>query len=306
MNLANTDLNLLYGLLALLEEANVTRAGERLGVGQSTMSSTLARLRRHYGDELLIRVGRGQELTPLARSLLPQVRRTIAVIEEALGHAMPFLPETDQRLFTIASSDYARLEMASRFGQITRRAPGVRLDLRPLPRNAITDDHELLTIDFAIAVPGSGFQGESTILFVDHYVCIADAANPLVRDGEIGLGAFCAAPHAQAFFGIAHHTPIHRRYGELGISPKVAVKTHSMVLLPQVVSGTELLALIPSRLASRLCAATGTVAVPSPIGRVDLIESLWWHPSRTADAASMWMRSQLTEDPAVGAPGSLP
>ena len=45
MSFENKDLNLLIALRALLEEANVTRAGARVDMGQSSMSTALSRLR---------------------------------------------------------------------------------------------------------------------------------------------------------------------------------------------------------------------------------------------------------------------
>jgi hypothetical protein len=44
---AEIDLNLLLALGALLEDRNLTRAGERIGMSQPAMSAALARLRRH-------------------------------------------------------------------------------------------------------------------------------------------------------------------------------------------------------------------------------------------------------------------
>ena len=44
MRLQRFDLNLLVFLDALLEEQNVTRAGERLNIGQSAASGALGRL----------------------------------------------------------------------------------------------------------------------------------------------------------------------------------------------------------------------------------------------------------------------
>ncbi len=67
MALGGTDLNLLLPLKVLLEEGNVTRAGQRLELSQPAMSAALARLRRRFDDELLVRAGRDYELTPLAR-----------------------------------------------------------------------------------------------------------------------------------------------------------------------------------------------------------------------------------------------
>jgi DNA-binding transcriptional LysR family regulator len=63
-HLANLDLNLLVALRELLRERSVTRAAERLGVTQPAASAASSRLRRHFGDELLIR-DRG-EYTPTA------------------------------------------------------------------------------------------------------------------------------------------------------------------------------------------------------------------------------------------------
>ena len=76
--MATFDLNLLRPLLALLEERNVTRAAERLHLSQPATSAALARLRRHYDDDLLVRAGRTMQLTPFARDLLPAVSRAVA------------------------------------------------------------------------------------------------------------------------------------------------------------------------------------------------------------------------------------
>jgi hypothetical protein len=71
MSLGGTDLNLLNALRVLLEEVNVTHAGRRLNMGQPAMSGALARLRRQFGDELLVRSGRDYELTPMRSNRRP-------------------------------------------------------------------------------------------------------------------------------------------------------------------------------------------------------------------------------------------
>ena len=80
MTIGGTDLNLLLFLRVLLEEGNVTRAGNRLAVGQPAMSAALAKLRRRFDDELLVRSGRDYELTPFARDLLPEVHDGLRVL----------------------------------------------------------------------------------------------------------------------------------------------------------------------------------------------------------------------------------
>src|ERR1700761_8184612 len=91
------DLNLLIALGALLEERNLTRAGERLSLSQPTMSGALARLRRHFGDELLVRSGREYQLTPLASGLLPAVRAALGQVEHTLSVPAAFDPATSRR-----------------------------------------------------------------------------------------------------------------------------------------------------------------------------------------------------------------
>lgn len=84
MQLSHFDLNLLRALDILLAERNVTRAAERLCVTQQAASSALQRLRRHFNDELLTRVGRNLELTPLAVSLVMPVREALLNVQTAL------------------------------------------------------------------------------------------------------------------------------------------------------------------------------------------------------------------------------
>jgi len=67
--LAKLDLNLLVILRELIRERNVTRAAERVAVTQPAASAALARLRRHFDDELLVRRGTDYLLSPLAEKL---------------------------------------------------------------------------------------------------------------------------------------------------------------------------------------------------------------------------------------------
>ncbi|GAB3616141.1 LysR family transcriptional regulator [Okibacterium endophyticum] len=289
MNFAGKDLNLLVALRALLEEANVTRAGDRLQMGQSSMSSALSRLRLQFGDELLVRVGRDYELTPMARLLLPQVQLTLPLIEQALGSEGPFDPSTSYRVYNLQMSDFAVLELGPALDAALQAAPGIRINLLPLPSNPTDSQHDLLTSDFIAAVPGIGIEGESVELFTDRYVCLVDQHNPELIDGTLSWDAFCRLPQAVCNFGQAHLTPSDRRLRELGFTPNAHVKTSSFMSLPSVVSRTDLVAVVPRRLAERLGPSTGTVGVPTPFETVEIIETLWWHPSHNADPSHAWL-----------------
>ncbi len=73
-------LRLLVALDALLVEGSVARAARSLELSAPAMSRLLAQLRAHYGDEILMRRGRGLVPTPFAERLRARVR---AVATEA-------------------------------------------------------------------------------------------------------------------------------------------------------------------------------------------------------------------------------
>jgi len=92
VGLSSIDLNLLVALDALLTERNVTRAAERTSVGQPAMSASLARLRKHFDDQLLVRQGRRLMPTPLAETLVGPVREALAAAESVLVRSHAFDP----------------------------------------------------------------------------------------------------------------------------------------------------------------------------------------------------------------------
>lgn len=291
--LTNKDLNLLVSLRALLEEANVTRAGERLQIGQSSMSIALSRLRIEYNDELLVRVGRDYELTPLARHLLPLVQRAVPLIEGVLGDVEAFDPATSARTFTFVVSDFTALEIWPAIERVIADANYVSIEMLSPSTQQLTTERDLLQYDFVSAVPPAGVDGESAVLFRDRFVCLVDAANPALVNGSLSWDAFRALPQVVVEFDQDYRTPVDMSLAELGFQREPAVRLKNYLPVPAAIAGTNGVAVVPSRLASRLGAPTGTIGVEPPFGPVDLVETIWWHPSRQSDVAHTWFRNAL-------------
>lgn len=133
-------------------------------------------------------------------------------------------------------------------------------------------------------------------LFRDHYVCLVDEKNPALVDGAISQEAFATLPHAVSDFGKAHVPPPVRRLRELGVHSHPAVTTSGLLALPQVVSGSDMLALVPSRLAELAGPATGTVGVALPFGDLEIVEVLFWHASHEDDPGHRWLREQIASN----------
>jgi DNA-binding transcriptional LysR family regulator len=66
-------------------EQHVTRAAERLGITQSTLSRNIARLEAELGTPLFLRAGRSVVLTAAGKALLPYVERAVAEVAAGLG-----------------------------------------------------------------------------------------------------------------------------------------------------------------------------------------------------------------------------
>jgi DNA-binding transcriptional LysR family regulator len=81
----------------------------------------------------------------------------------------------------------------------------------------------------------------------------------------------------------------------LGVPRRVQVTTEGWLPLPFVVAGTNLVAVVPERLARRVAGTAGVVVVEPPFGKIDLIEAAWWHPTRSGDQALRWLRSIVAE-----------
>jgi DNA-binding transcriptional LysR family regulator len=296
MSLGGTDLNLMVALRALLEEGNVTKAGTKIGKSQPAMSTALARLRRHYQDELLVRVGRDYELTPFAKALLPSVQQAMQCVDLALGTGARFDPATSRHAFYINATDYVVTVLA---GPLLRRvaevAPGIRLDFDPIPYDMHESGNRLRNCDALIGPLGFGFPGSKALLFRDRFVCVVDPANSRLRDGRLTLEDLSALPHAARNCGHTHLTPADRVMDELSVRRRVQVAAIGFLPLPHMVADTDLVAVIPERLALRVAVPLGLTVVEPPFGRVELIETLWWHPDRADTPEHAWLRRTLTE-----------
>lgn len=77
------ELRQLRYLVTVAEEANFTRAAERLHVAQPGVSAQVRQLERELGHELLDRSGRTVRLTEVGAAVLPYARAALSAVEGA-------------------------------------------------------------------------------------------------------------------------------------------------------------------------------------------------------------------------------
>ena len=287
------DLNLLLSLHALLHTRNVTQAGDWLGVTQPAMSSDLRRLRQMFKDELLIRYGREYQLTALASALVEPLTRAVAEIERALTWRPTFDPCTDSRSFTVAMSDHVMALLLPNLGaRLPLQAPNVTIHTRVL--TGLSTDAVSATesgeVDLAIGAFQASAESCTELLYTDRWLCAVSADNPAVGD-HMSLELFCRLPHLEWRLRtpvVRSHAEVH--YGSKGIQRQVALTTESFALLPSLLRGSRMVALVHERLARHV---PGLKLLEPPIPIPDVQESMFWSTSTDRDPGHMWLRELM-------------
>jgi DNA-binding transcriptional LysR family regulator len=299
-HLANLDLNLLVALRELIRERNVTRAAARIGVSQPAASAALARLRRHFDDDLLVRAKTGYVLSPLAMQLADQVEAVCAAAERLFAVGHHFDPGTSRREFTLVMADYTVAVLGTRLSRVlAEQAPGVDLHVR-LVREAFTADipETIQLVDGMVAPPVSRFElpgVRSVDLFTDRWVCIVDAGNPLA-DSELTLeqlAGMCWVAPFQPDRGYPAAAPMSRQLALFGIQPAIRVRVESYQAVPYFVAGTDRVALLQERLATAVAGKLGLRVLPCPGDPEPIVEKLWWHADYDGDPAHAWLRQTM-------------
>lgn len=235
MSLSGLDLNLVLSLRALLEERNVTRAGQRIGLSQPAMSAALARLRRHFDDELLSRVGGQYELTALGIALLDRTATACDLLDRVFSSRAEFLPGSEEHEFTLLSSDYAVAVFGAELARtVHAEAPGVRLRFQRTPPDVTEDTATLLSTADGLLMPHGVISGFPAVgLFTDRWAFLVAETNDEVGD-RLTMDDLARLPWV--IYQRTYDAPAARQLSMLGIDPHAEVFVDSFQALPFLVS----------------------------------------------------------------------
>ncbi|QFZ19035.1 LysR family transcriptional regulator [Saccharothrix syringae] len=291
MNLTSLDLNLLVALDALLQERGVTRAAERMGLSQPAVSAHLARLRRHFDDELLTRVGNSYRLTPLAAQLKELARTALQGVERVFAAEADFDPASSTREFSLLVSDYGVAVLGATVAALlAAEAPGTRLRLSPnTPQVVDAVPQSLAAVDLLLMPHGFLQDLPHQDLYRDEWACLVSADNAEVG-ASLTVEQLRTMPWVASYHGPTASTPAARRLRLHGIEPRVQVVTETFLTVPGLVAGTDRVALLQRRLADRLPDELGVRVLPCPFEVGPLLEAMWWHPVHDEDPAHRYLR----------------
>jgi DNA-binding transcriptional LysR family regulator len=308
VNLASLDLNLLVSLDALLQERSVTRAAARMGLSQPALSASLARLRRHFGDELLTRVGNEYRLTPLAVQLRDLARLALGGVERVFTAQTEFDPASSTREFSMLISDYGVAVLGDTLAALlAEEAPHARLRFIANSPSAVDRAEQvLLSTDLLILPHGFVTDLSHRDLYRDEWVCIVATDNEAVGD-ELTVEDLETLPWVVTFHGPTAATPAARQMRMRGIELDVQVVTENFLTVPGLVAGSRRIALMQRRLVELLPLNIGLRALPPPVEVGQLVEAMWWHPAFDDDPEHAYLRDAVVRatELAVGGAGAV-
>lgn len=295
INVSGVDLNLLRWLDLLLREQSVTRAAVRAGITQSSMSHALARLRRLFGDPLLVRAGRGVVLTPRAEALASPLRQALHGLAQVVRGEAGFSPASARRSFVIASPDLFGAILPRLLARLAHEAPGVRLELRPLPAGDVAGALAEGEIDLALCPPpceGAGLVQRG--LAALPWCILGRKGHPALR-GKRGAASWVQYPHVVVRSGRATPNVVEEALRAAGLSRQVGLVVPGFLLALVAIAKSELLFTAPRPLVEPLLTSFGLslAAPPIPIPSIRVLSV--WHERSQADPGHRWLRQLFVD-----------
>lgn len=298
MNLLKLDLNLLLVLRALLEELNVTNAGEKVGLSQSATSHALGRLRQVFNDPLLVRSPKGMIPTPHAIELLEPLNKILLDIEQLIQPNV-FEPKTAQGTIKFAASEYGTtLILPAVLNQIAQQAPLLNVECDHW-RADILDSLRNRVVDLGLGVINIPETNEFRVqkLLVEDFVSVVRANHPITKK-ELTVESYVACSHilititTSSISAIPNSPTSHvdTVLSKLGVKRRVMLKLPHFLSAPLIVQETDLIITMPRRIAM-LFAKYNNLAILEPpieLGQYNYIQI--WHESCHYDPRHIWLR----------------
>ncbi len=293
MNLTKVDLNLFIVFDAIYSEANLTRAGQIIGITQPAVSNALSRLRETFNDPLFVRTAQGMVPTPMAQNIIGPVRNALQQLRVSVQESRIFNPLEAKKTYKISMTDLSEaMILPALFVRLRRLAPAVQIESFQAKRRETTKELAAGRLDFAVDFPiNADPQVRHVKLLEDRYVCAMRKAHPLAKE-KLSLEEYMSLTHihiSSRRSGLGH---VDLALGKLGIQRTIALRSQHYQMASSVLHSTDMAITVPSRFARN----HDLHAVELPVKGVPPIEThLYWHESTDQDPANRWMREQIIE-----------
>lgn len=279
----NRDLAKLLPALPMLVELgasrHVTATAEALGIPQSTVSRALARAAEVVGTPLVLRKGRGVELTPAALALIPRAAEAMDQIRAGLALARQESGKQFGRIQVAFQHTFGEVALPILIRAFTQEHPGVTFDLQQGSRAFCLDLLTTGSADLALVAPPPAPSRTvgAEVLYSEPLKLVVPAGHPLAGSGGVKLDAVRDEPFVMLEPGYGMHSIVQSLCKRAGFRPRVAFQGQDLHTVRGLVSaGLGLAVAPPERFETRTTGGLGWC-------EVDII----W-PSAHRDVGLVW------------------
>ena len=287
-HIQRSDLNLLLAFQALIEERNITRAGQRIFLSQPAMSRVLDRLQTMLRDELLVRTPAGYEPTHRALEIYAGLEKLLPGIEGLL-QGSEFNPAEATLEYRIAGSDYSSSLILPRLMKMLGTiAPGIQIEISSLDID-VFQQLEKNALDLAFRVNDAPRPLRTEFLFYEEFVCLFRKGHPL-GNGPLSLHQYLKEKHIVISVAGGQQRLIEKTLERLGYQRNVQLKVPYYTFVASIIKESNLVATIPKGLASTLVRTSKIHHLPAPIEFPSFNYVQVWHPRYDTAPAHKWLR----------------
>jgi len=300
MNFRQLDLNLLRVLCAVYRSGSVTEAGRHLSLSQPATSNALARLRRFFDDALFVPSPSGLHPTRLAHRIAPVALAHLRALEASLTSGESFDPASGRAHWRLSMSDLGELLFLPPLAQMLRReSPASQVSNVSVDASQVSTALEAMDIDLAIGILNPAHVGiASESLFHERFAAITSshwrpaagrAGKSLSTQQLAGASLVVASPTA------TFHGSVERMLARLKISDRAVVRARHYGALPELVTCTDLMAIVPQMFADAVAQRYDVRVWELPGHGPGYDVRMVWHQSSANDPAQVWLRDRVRE-----------
>ncbi len=284
------DTRLLQFFFEIYNYNSVSKAAEKLNIGQPTLSLALNKLRTHFNDPLFVRIDNKMQPTELSLEIYPIIEDILSKLKTLQHYNIKFDPKISSYEYKICMTDISHQVLLPKLiNHIRTHAPHIRLSISPIDAytaDAMSNGKIDLAIGF-IPQLEAGFYQQT--LFQQQYICIANINHPRLKNIEMTEDDFKNEFHIDILATGGHYILEHELQ-KLGISRNILIKLPNYLGVGSVVKDTDAIATIPYYLSQYLLPQGGIKRLIPPYQFPPYSVKQHWHARVHKHPGNQWLR----------------
>jgi DNA-binding transcriptional LysR family regulator len=280
------ELRQLEYFIAVAEEANFTRAAERVHISQSGISAQVRQLELELGHALLDRSSRSVRLTAVGTAVLPHAMAAVGAVATARQVVDELAGLVHGHVRVGMVSGCALPVLAELLAEFHDRYPGVTVSLSEGGSDLLVDLLGEGRLDLAlVGAAGDAAPGvETAVVLEEPLVAAVSADDPLATRTSITIGSLLDQPLVSLPRGTGVRMALDAACATAGFEPLITLEASALPMVAQLAGLGLGVGILPVSAAQSHLPALHVVPISRPRVRSRL--ELAWKPSAASSPAA--------------------